>query len=107
NNPAQAKRKESDLKRVNSLLNFLTRKTPQNVTPDAERFLRRQAIRSLAQTEAPAVEIDKTNKINGPVAYGLLRALARNKEALNPPPTLNDRLEAAIGICMLRFNGKA
>src|SRR5262249_18292612 len=69
-------RRESDLKRVNTLLEFLTRKTPQNVAPEAERFLRRQAIRSLAQTGAPAVEIDKVNKVHGPVVYGLLRPLA-------------------------------
>jgi hypothetical protein len=97
----------SDLKRVNILLEFLKRETPKNVTPEAERFLRRQAIRSLAQTEAPAVEIDKVNKVNGPVAYGLLKVLARNKEALNPPASLTERMEAAIGICNLKFNSKA
>src|SRR5262249_48704820 len=70
-----AEKRDLDIKRVDGLLAFLNRKMPDNVTPDAERFLRRQAIRALAATEAPAVEIDKVNKVSGPAVYGLLATL--------------------------------
>src|SRR5438270_11992 len=47
--PALDAQKKRDLERVDTLLAFIKRDMPQNVTPDAERFIRRQALRALAQ----------------------------------------------------------
>jgi hypothetical protein len=101
-NPAKLKR---DIDRVNALMDVLGEKVGNNVTPDAFRFVRRHAVRALAQTGAPAVEFEKTRKINAPAVLGLLRVLApvKTKHAIDPAPTLGERLDAAIGYCNIRF----
>src|SRR5438309_6843516 len=47
--PALDAQKKRDVERIDTLLAFIKRDMPQNVTPDAERFIRRQALRALAQ----------------------------------------------------------
>ena len=39
------------------------------------------------------------NKLEGPVALGLVKVLAKK---IDPEPTLQERLEAASGVCKLR-----
>jgi len=99
-------RKQTDLKRVNALVGFIERKVPDGMSqPEADgwRYLRREALASLAQAQVPAVYVSKGKPIEGPVAPLLLRVLAKN---MTPEPGLGERLEAAIGICGVKFNEK-
>jgi hypothetical protein len=102
------KKRDRDIKRVEALMKFVGTKPGNNdkVTADAFRFIRRQAVRALAQTGVPAVEFDKTrSKINAPAVFALLRVLApaKSKHALDPAATLGERLDAAVGFCHMRF----
>jgi hypothetical protein len=63
------------------------------------RYFRREAIRALAQIRQPALVIDKGGKVEGPIAYHLLRILAARDVV--PPPILSEQVEAAIGVCRL------
>lgn len=98
-------RRDRDVARVTELMKFIEGKPGNNVTPEAFQFVRRSAVRALAQTGYPAVEFDKTRKVHAPAVLGLLRVLAPagSKHALDPPPRLDERLEAAIGFCNMRF----
>jgi hypothetical protein len=69
----------------------------------AIRYLRREAIESLAAAQAPVVLANKT-KIEAPIAPTLLRILSP-KSGLDPAPSLSERVEAAVGICQMKcFN---
>jgi hypothetical protein len=57
---------------------------------DGFRFIRREAVRALAQFRNPAVAA------NGQAAIMLLRVVA--KDDLMPPPRIDERVEAAIGV---------
>jgi hypothetical protein len=60
-------------------------------------YLRREAIRAVAQVKMPALAVGKDGKtVEGPIAYQLLRVVANDK--MNPPATLSERVEAAIGL---------
>ena len=105
-------KKARDVKYVDTLTKYI--ETPVKVdkmTPEeaaAVNFVRREAIISLASAEAPAVAaIKKTGKIEGGVAPTLLRVIAGN---LEPAPTLPEKIEAALGLCKMRYwnpNGSA
>ncbi|HYT94181.1 MAG TPA: hypothetical protein VEL76_36025 [Gemmataceae bacterium] len=90
---------------LQTLLTFIDRdweKIP-DVTPEAGRFIRREAIGTLAHVEAPAMQVVKGGKVEAPAAYLLLRVLAPGKNALSsPPPSLSERGEAALGVCRLK-----
>jgi hypothetical protein len=107
--PLEAKklqRKQIDLKRVNALVGFIDRKVPDGMSqPEADgwRYLRREALGSLAQAQVPAVYVSKGKPIEGPVAPVLLRVLSKN---MTPEPGLGERIEAAIGVCGVKFNEK-
>jgi hypothetical protein len=92
------------------LLEFMVRKPnlPANATQeemDAFKYVRREAIRAVAQTRLP--QITKKNK---PIlladrrpaqpALELLRIM-RN-DGVNPTPTFTGQIEAAIGICLMK-----
>src|SRR5262249_15360068 len=105
--PLQEK-KARDIARVDTVRAYIERKqtlsedAPKE-TWDAVAFLRREAIKTLAEARAPAVEVvqdPQANPVegNGPVAYGLLRVLA----GLEPPATQAERAEAALGICAMK-----
>jgi hypothetical protein len=96
--------REGDAARVAAVLAFVTRaapKTPEEV--EAYRFIRREAIKALAQSRIPAEAIDK-NGVKTPVALGLMKVLAAEKNGISPPPSLTEKAEAAIGLC--RMNTK-
>jgi hypothetical protein len=105
-NKEQLERKARDLKRLEAVVAFvnhdwkMTDEAPKELL-DAVRFVRREAIQTLAQAQAPAVEVVK-GKVEGPVAYHLLRVLAGGKDGLSPPPSLTEKAEAAIGVCLLK-----
>ncbi|MCI0685000.1 MAG: hypothetical protein L0Y71_23125 [Gemmataceae bacterium] len=91
-------RKTRDARRVDALLKFVNRPMPP--VADAEqfealRFVRRKAVIALAATGVPAVTAYK-GKLEGPVAGGLIKILSKK---VQPPPSLSERLEAAIGVC--------
>lgn len=91
-----------DRGRVQALLTFLGRKwdgTP-GVTPEAARFIRREALATLARVDAPAMRAVK-GKVDTPAAYALLTVLAPGKAGLRPPPSLSEKCEAAVGVCNL------
>lgn len=92
---------ERDTRRVMVLLNFLNRKW-DGVDPAAAQFIRREAIQTLALARVPAMDVQKKGKVVAPVSYALLRVLVPGKDGLNPPPSLPEKVEAAIAIFKLK-----
>ncbi len=97
-------RKEKDTQRINALVSFVERKWDPKQVDATVHYLRKEAVKALAQAQIPAVEVDgNKQQVTGPVVYGLLRVL-RNQPALQPAPSRAERLEAAIGICQLKID---
>jgi len=85
---------------------FVLRKPnlPPNPTPEeteAFRYVRREAIRALAQTRFPAV-MNKKEFVGTPTALALARVLV--DDGISPTASLSEKLEAAIGLCQLQTN---
>jgi hypothetical protein len=85
---------------VKALLTFLDRKPPQAGSAPADeiegfRMLRREAVRALAQVRAPALK-------GGARPALVLARFAGNDERIQPPPRLDERLEAALGLARVR-----
>ncbi len=106
-NAGKVDRMKRDVVRTDALLKFLDRKDwalPANPTKqdmDALIFVRREAVKSLAQAKVPAVAIDpKKSEVHGAALYGLLKVVG--KEGLNPPAALSEKIEAAIGLAVLK-----
>jgi hypothetical protein len=100
---ADVKRKDREVKHVDALVGFAQRPGGDKLSEpeqNAIRFLRREAIESLAHTQAPLVVTDKV-KVEGPIAPLFLRVLSP-KGGLDPAPSLAERVEAAIGVCQMR-----
>jgi hypothetical protein len=101
-------RKARDIKNVDALKQIIER--PVNVTgmtPEeikAVIFIRREAIISLAQAGAPAVVAVPNKKMaaspEGAAAHTLMNVLAGN---LQPPATLQEKVEAALGLCSMKY----
>src|SRR5204862_5746738 len=93
--------KERQEKVAQAVLEFLNRRPgglhanspPEEV--DGYRLLRREALRALAQTHAPALG-EKYRP-----ALSLVRFVG-NDARVAPPPRLDERLEAAIGLARMR-----
>jgi hypothetical protein len=90
-----------DTKRVEALLQFADRKWDR-MDPAAAQFVRRAALRTLAETRVPAMDVLKDGKVVAPVAYTLLRVLAPAKDYPNPPPSLTEKCEAALGVALMQ-----
>ncbi len=76
---------------------------------DAVIYQRREGVRTLAQAEVPAVEVEKNAlgaaiKVEGAVAVSLMKVLM--KDGLTPPASLAERAEAAIGVCKLKVQNQ-
>ncbi|HMF15928.1 MAG TPA: hypothetical protein VKE98_01920 [Gemmataceae bacterium] len=94
-------RKKKYIERIQVLIDFLDRTWESNkADDDAIRFLRREAIRTLAQAQVPAVEVTK-DKVFAPVAQRLVQILDP-KTKMTPSPSLQEKVEAAIGICQIK-----
>jgi hypothetical protein len=70
----------------------------------AVRYLRREAIIALANAGSPAVlavpkKLGKKDAPDGAVAPTLLKVLAGD---VQPPPSLQEKIEAAIGLCLMK-----
>ncbi|MSU78118.1 MAG: hypothetical protein EXS16_08485 [Gemmataceae bacterium] len=107
-------RLDFDAKNVAALSNYIEQsRNLKGVPPEhfaVIRFVRREAITSLAQAGTPAVAsltkkvIVKAAKrefqMEGLVAPTLLRILT---DKLDPPPSLQEKLEAAHGVCSFKY----
>jgi hypothetical protein len=107
-------KKSTDIKYVEALAAFIERDIDIDELPtdqgEAVRYIRREAIASLANAGVPAViafakpmKIDgKMVQVEGLVAPTLLKVLA--KDALNPPTTLHEKIEASIGLLNMKIS---
>ncbi len=108
NDASQNARRKYDAKNVNALAGYIEYierpRKPDTITPgqiEIVRFLRREAIISLAQAGAPAVSaLKKPVKMEGLVAPVLLKVLAGDVE---PSPSMSEQIEAALGLCAMRY----
>lgn len=105
-------KKARDVKRVEAVTAFFKRQpslpkdAPKELL-DAAIYTRREAIRTLAQAQLPAIEAERDKKgnltkITAPIAYHLLRVLAAPDPDVHPPFTLSEKCEAAIGVCQTK-----
>ncbi len=103
NKAAEAKR-NVDLRRVNALLAFVMRKWDESqADKEAFRYVRRVALRALAEARVPAVEVDeKMKKVSGPAVQAYLAVL--KNDGLVPEANIAEKLEAAIGICQMKID---
>jgi len=106
---AQNDKRKRDAKLVDALTKYIEH--PFNVKGrsaeevDAVRFIRREAIFTLAHAGAPAVlavnkKQAKKDILQGAVAPTLLKVLAGRD--IKPPPSLQEKIEAALGLCALK-----
>jgi hypothetical protein len=96
---------QQDAERVAAVMAFVVRPTPKDLSPEeleAFRFIRREGIKALAQTRMPAEVVDKTG-VKTPAALVLMKLLAPEKNDINPPTSLSEKLEAAIGLCRMNL----
>ena len=99
-------RKNRDVKAVETLTKYIERPVKIDGLPyeevEAIRYLRREAIISLAHAGAPAVlALKKPEKKEGLLAPTLLRVLS--KDGLEPPASLQEKIEAALGLCAMKY----
>src|SRR5262245_53999517 len=99
------KDKEREARCIKALLAALDMKLPQSPPPTAEaveglRYLRREVIRALGVSRHPAV-LDAKGISQGNTALALIKVL-RN-DGLNPPPRLDEQVDAAVGLAMLKM----
>jgi hypothetical protein len=91
--------KDDETKCAAAILDFLNRKTPPSAGASQEEkdgflYLRREAVRALAQIRTPS--------FNDKVRPALVLArFAGDDERIQPPPTIDERLEAAIGLARM------
>lgn len=105
---AQKFNREREERVVRTLLDYLGRNwaLPESATPEeqaAVHYIRREVIRTLAETRYPAFEIatkDKKKTFEALTVMALLRVM--HKEGVEPPPTVAEQVEAAIGLCQLQ-----
>ncbi|HZZ81172.1 MAG TPA: hypothetical protein VFE62_21900, partial [Gemmataceae bacterium] len=110
--PDFLKAKWRDVKTVDALRGFIEKPMDtKGMTVEEIRaltYIRREAITSLAQAKSPAVAAIPKKKMvaapEGPVAYTLLNVLAGN---VTPPPTLQEKVEAALGVCAFKYPNMA
>jgi len=92
-----------DIDRVDLLIKLIERdwnvKNADAAEMEAIRYVRREAIKSLARSSVPAIEVAR-GKVNGAAVYTLMRVLA--DDGLNPTATMPEKIEAAIGVCQLK-----
>jgi hypothetical protein len=97
--------RQPEIARVEPVLDFVLRPpamAPANAEEKAAcQFVRREAIRALAETRVPVIPL-RNKAVKAPIAYALLRVLAGGKDGLTPAPSLSEKLEAAIGVCQMK-----
>lgn len=98
-------RKSADKERIAALTQFILR-PPTGLTKSEEleafRYLRREAIETLAEAKAPAVAafvLKGKGEVEGPIASVLLGVLM---PGMNPETNLYERNEAALGLANMK-----
>jgi hypothetical protein len=104
--PVVFKDKAREARAVQALIALIDRRPPQSPPPtheelDGFQVLRREAIRALALSRYPVI-LDAKGAAQGKTALTLLKVM-RN-DGLNPPPRLDEQVEAAVGIAMLKLH---
>ena len=108
--PAQDAKRKSDANLVDTLRKYVEDDVNRSVkgkslTPEelaAVRFMRREAIVVLAHAGSPAVLVlKKGGVLQGPVAPTLMKVLVKGE--LDPPPSLQEKIEAALGLCAMKY----
>ncbi|MCS6852654.1 MAG: hypothetical protein NZ700_15975 [Gemmataceae bacterium] len=97
--------KQPDRKREQAVIQALVELVKQRAATgtgvveedDAIRYVRREALRALAESRYPNAAA--SGKAEDATAYWLLRVARRDR--LQPEPSLAEQLEAAIGVCKL------
>jgi hypothetical protein len=92
---------ERQLHCLRTLIDFLNRKPAAGATEEEQagfQYVRREAVRALGAARVPVIEKRRV-KVSIP-ALSLLRVAAA--AGLEPPPSLTERVEAAVGLCRLR-----
>lgn len=108
----QNARRAHDTKLVDALTKYIERKVSvAGMEPgqiEAVRYLRREAIISLAQSGSPAVNALEANLARkrpalhqGLVAPTLMKVLVKGQ--LSPEPSLSEKIEAALGLCNMKY----
>jgi hypothetical protein len=102
--PVYFKDKEREARCIKALLGAFDVKMPQNPPPTPEevdglRLLRKDVIIALGASRYPAIT-DAKGASQGNTAVTLIRVLRNDN--LNPSPRLDEQLEAAIGLAMLK-----
>jgi hypothetical protein len=100
--------KEREARCVQTLIDYLASKPTlaADAPPDELEGLalvRAEAIAALGETRAPAYShlVEKRREILRQTALTLLRIVA--KEGMTPPPSLDEQVAAAIGVCRLQY----
>lgn len=108
-NPKVPKRLDRCALAVHAWLEAKTQVPPTQVAElsepekDAIRYLRREAVRTLALYRRPVIVEDaKANAREGPVAGLLVRILVNAEGTVSPPASLAERKEAAEALCNLQ-----
>lgn len=85
-----------EAKIANALTAFIHRDPAEarDSSPEAQRWLRREAVRALAGYRAPAVVVKK--EVAARPALELLKIVS--KDGVEPAPTIGERTDAAIGV---------
>jgi hypothetical protein len=107
-NPSPFRSKDLEGQCIVALLDFLNR-APAAGSEDAPaeekaamHYIRRDAVAALGETRYPASSKTENKKvtIERPTALTLLRIMRKDK--VNPPPTLEEQVNAAVGLCRLK-----
>jgi hypothetical protein len=93
-----------DVEQIDLLVKFIEQdwKLPEKANPgelEGIRYVRREAIKSLALAEVPAAEVSKEAAPSGIAVVTLMRVCT---DELTPPPSLTEKLEAALGLCKVK-----
>jgi hypothetical protein len=104
-NPFRKKDREAQC--ILTLLEYLARKPDISDTAPAEEqaalhYVRREAIAALGETRYPGILKSENKKtlIERPTALTLVQIM--RKEGVTPPPTVEEQVNAAVGVCRLR-----
>jgi hypothetical protein len=96
---------EREARCAKAVIDFLHRKPPADLSSrppeeaEAIRFVRRQGLRALGRSGLPAV--GRRQKIEQNVAVELLRFMT-GTAGVEPPPSVTEQAEAAIGLCQMQ-----
>jgi hypothetical protein len=100
---ARFKNEDRETRCAKDLVAFMNRKPDNpNVTAEAFQYVRREAIRALAETHLPAV--GKGRSPDARPALDLLKLM--RKDGISPEPSIKEQAEAAIGLCQMQASLK-